>query len=86
MNQGNANKNTFNLSNLVCGRAWKLPTTLTVQKIITSGSKYASFANLTASLGHFALFINPLRPKSHYSGFVITSQYNFRVLWPMNLE
>ena len=35
------------------------------------------------------ILINPLRPNSHYSGFVITSQYknyNFRVLWVMNLE
>ena len=35
------------------------------------------------------VLINPLRPKSHYSGFVIIHQYknyDFRVLWPMNLE
>ena len=32
--------------------------------------------------------INPLRPKSHYSGFVTTGyykNYNSRVLWAMNL-
>ena len=37
---------------------------------------------MTGSADHF----NPLRPKCHYSGFVITSQhknYNLHMLWPI---
>ena len=49
-------KNFFNFVNSGCGRAWWLPTPLTVQRIIMSGPKYASMAKHTASVSNFVLF------------------------------